>query len=320
MASINDAFGARLQLDIDDFLSGVTTAKQALAELRREFRNEVAGLDNWRKSIDGVTARINMLNASIEIEQKYQEKLEEQIEDLANSEEDHSESLKKKQKDLENSRAEVERYNKEIRNLDKTLEGLRAEEAKNNTALSKLSRTINEQENELAELIFSYHNAILTFGKSSDEARDFERRIKSLNDELRENRNVMNEVTGVDPTKGFSFGTLFSGTMLGNVAGNGVLRRSNVRSRACFNVMKSKSKHSVRSQMSKKSFRRLFFIPSVTIASNFSAMTVYRGYTLIRGFSASSRTGYSVNSAAGKTESPKPISNCKVTLAWSIRA
>ena len=220
MASINDAFGARLQLDIDDFLSGATTAKQALAELRREFRNEVAGLDNWRNSIDGVTARIDMLNASIEVERKYQEKLEKQIEDLANSEKDHSESLKKKQKELENSRAEVERYNREIRNLDKTLEGLRAEEAKNNTALAKLSRTINEQENELAELIFSYRNAILTFGKSSDEARDFERRIKSLNDELRENRNVMNEITGADPTKGFSFGTLFSGTMLGNVAGN----------------------------------------------------------------------------------------------------
>lgn len=220
MASINDAFGARLQLDIDDFLSGATTAKQALAELRREFRNEVAGLDNWRNSIDGVTARIDMLNASIKIEQQFQANLEKQIADLSKNEKEHAESLKKKQKELENSRAEVDRYNREIRNLDKTLGTLRAEEAKNNTALSKLSRTINEQENELAELIFSYHNAILTFGKSSDEARDFERRIKSLNDELRENRNVMNEVTGVDPTKGFSFGTLFSGTMLGNVAGN----------------------------------------------------------------------------------------------------
>lgn len=220
MASINDAFGARLQLDIDDFLSGATTAKQALAELRREFRNEVAGLDNWRNSIDGVTARINMLNASIKVEQTYQSNLEKEIADLSKKEEEHSESLKKKQKELENSRAEVDRYNKEIRNLDKTLEGLRAEEAKNNTALARLNRTINEQENELAELIFSYRNAILTFGKSSDEARDFERRIKSLNDELRENRNVMNEVSGVDPTKGFSFGALFSGTMLGNVAGN----------------------------------------------------------------------------------------------------
>jgi len=75
--------------------------------------------------------------------------------------------------------------------------------------------------------------------------------------------------------------------------GSSVPRWANVAAKARLKSTPSKSKFSQSSHTSKKSFIRLLVAPSETIASNFSATTVSRGYKRKRGGGNDSNAGYS---------------------------
>lgn len=65
---------------------------------------------------------------------------------------------------------------------------------------------------------------------------------------------------------------------------------------------------------------RLFSVLRYTIAWNFSATTVSRGYPESAGAGKSSNAGYVMSCASGVMTSPKPTSSCIVTRALPNRA
>ena len=61
------------------------------------------------------------------------------------------------------------------------------------TELDRLTETISQQENELRDLQREYSDAVLTYGRSSTEARTLSDRIDELSDELETNHNRMRD-------------------------------------------------------------------------------------------------------------------------------
>lgn len=213
-----NSFGARLTLDITDFTRAASEVRRTINEITRRFRNANAGIDDWRHSIDGVSNKIEELNGFIQVEQVYIDRLNQAIGKNKGETDEQRAALERDTKELENATAKVRRYQTELSNWEKTLSKLQAEEARSNTRLARLTNTIENQEIELAELVFQYRDAILTFGRFSSEARELEDRIEALNNDLNENRSILNSVTGIDPTKHLSFTDVFGANFLGNLA------------------------------------------------------------------------------------------------------
>jgi phage-related minor tail protein len=62
------------------------------------------------------------------------------------------------------------------------------------TALEELTDTMSEQEAEVERLKDEYKNAVLMYGKNSDEAKKLARQIDTLSGDLKENKDKMHEL------------------------------------------------------------------------------------------------------------------------------
>lgn len=107
--------------------------------------------------------------------------------------------------------------------LDKNITAM----AQNTDATGKLTAEIDKQEQELQELQRAYSNAVLEEGKNSEQARNLQDRIRSLNGELETNRTRLKDAGDAMETtqdKGGKLSDFFSGTMevaVGNLVSNG---------------------------------------------------------------------------------------------------
>jgi len=76
----------------------------------------------------------------------------------------------------------------------KTYQGQLEATSKKASALDELTETMNEQERAVADLKDEYKNAVLMYGKNSDEAKALASQIESLSGELKDNKTKMSEL------------------------------------------------------------------------------------------------------------------------------
>lgn len=58
----------KFKIDLTDFKAGVQDARRNLQLARSEFKATAAGTDDWRRSTEGLTAKIKETNAVIDAE------------------------------------------------------------------------------------------------------------------------------------------------------------------------------------------------------------------------------------------------------------
>ena len=196
MADGMDTIGARLTLDVNDFMAGELKARETIKKINADFREAVAGMDNWRNSIEGVEAKISQLNRLIEAHNRTLENQRARYEKLSKNASEHKNTLDKLDAGMQSQRTIIKNLTKDLSRYETIKQNLIDEENYQNSALGQLNRTIKQQEIELANLIIQYKNSVLNTSKYSDESRQLESRISQLNDELRENRAVLAQVNG----------------------------------------------------------------------------------------------------------------------------
>ena len=76
----------------------------------------------------------------------------------------------------------------------RTYQGQLEETGKKASALEELTETMSDQEAELVRLKDEYKNAVLMYGKNSDEAKKLANEIDSLSGELKDNKTKMSEL------------------------------------------------------------------------------------------------------------------------------
>lgn len=65
-----DNLGAKFTLDITNLKAGLSAANKLIRQTESEFIEAAAGVGDWSKSTDGLTARLNTLNKEVEIQKQ----------------------------------------------------------------------------------------------------------------------------------------------------------------------------------------------------------------------------------------------------------
>lgn len=129
-----DNLGARFSLDITNLKAGLADANKLIRQSESEFIEAAAGMNNWSKSADGLTMRVDSLNKEIDIQKAKMQSLiavrNETIEkmreegaaetDIAAVADRVNVQLQKEQKQLETLQGRADKATKELEYFNKS--------------------------------------------------------------------------------------------------------------------------------------------------------------------------------------------------------
>lgn len=223
----------KFKVDISDLKKNIQEAQRQIRLANAEFKASSAGLDNWAKSADGVSAKIAQVEKVLKAQKTILADYEKQLALIVKEYGENSKEADEMRIKIENQRAAVAKSEKALGDYQKQLAEIEAEQKasaeaaeKENTALSKLKKTIEEQEAALKDLKEKYSNIILEQGKDSDAAKELAKQIDDLSGDLKENKSSLSEVSEAADDVDNSFeetskgGISAFGVALGNLVAN----------------------------------------------------------------------------------------------------
>lgn len=197
-----DDFGLRIGVE------GEKEFKKALAEINQSFKvlgSEMklvsSQFDKNDSSVQALSARNTVLNKEIDAQRQKVETLRSALQNAAESFGENDRRTQNWQIQLNNAEAALNGMERELSQNEQAIEALNNQEEQTVDATERLTQEISRQEEELAGLKRAYSNAVLEYGKGSNEARELEGRIADLSGELEENRDTLREAS--DSTEDF---------------------------------------------------------------------------------------------------------------------
>lgn len=112
---------------------------------------------------------------------------------------------------INNAKADFNRFSGQLRQNEQELSELGSSAEDSRTALQRLTDEISSQQSKMDGLQTDYKNAVLTFGKTSKEARKLAGEIKDLSRDLSENESTLGDVEGAAGKLAGSLGSKFAG-------------------------------------------------------------------------------------------------------------
>ena len=182
-----NVIGMAMELDVTDITSGLSQVSKAITQSNTDFKKATAGMENWSKTSEGLTAKLDQLTTNLELQKKGASGLEAEIKRLQESEGDHSAEIERAKKKLDNYQIQIATTEKEIRKYTTALEDTQKKEQSSQSATSKLTDELKNQKSQLSDLEKEYKDAVLTYGKNSKEAQTLEKQIKKLSSEINDN-------------------------------------------------------------------------------------------------------------------------------------
>lgn len=189
----NNNIGLSFTADTVDLKTGIKDIKKELNQANKDFTQATAGMDNWSKSSDGLTAKLKQLDTKLSGQKKTVELYQAEIERVSQLEGDHSAQLEILKGKLQDAEIAVAKTEKEVRKYSTSLEDVQTKEKESSSSLGKLTDKIKEQEAELADLQDEYKDAVITYGKNSKEAKALKGDIEKLSGELDDNKKVVGD-------------------------------------------------------------------------------------------------------------------------------
>ena len=180
----NNEAEIRISANVDSLKQEIKDANSNLKDLRAELKLNEAQFQNTGDKTAYLENKHEILSQMLEESEKKQAALNEQLE-LAKQCED-TEQIDKLTNSLNYAQIQGE-------NLKAKLEDVNSQMEYNSSSTGQLSNTIEEQSAQLQELKNQYADAVLEYGKNSDEAKNLASEIKSLSGELSSNKDKMSE-------------------------------------------------------------------------------------------------------------------------------
>lgn len=117
-----ERLGASFSIDVSQLQAGLKTANKLIRESQAEFKKAAAGLDDWRTSEEGLTARNKMLTSQIEIQREKVKKLKEAYQnELANGLDETSDRAIFLRTQIKNEEAALIRNEEEVKKNTKAM-------------------------------------------------------------------------------------------------------------------------------------------------------------------------------------------------------
>ena len=124
----NNTTTTRFKVDISDLKKGIQDANREIKLANSEFKAASAGMDNWAKSADGVSAKITSLEKTLDAQTKVLSLYQDELEAVKKEYGENSKEAQEMQIKLNNQQAAVNKTAKELSDYKKTLSTLQAAE------------------------------------------------------------------------------------------------------------------------------------------------------------------------------------------------
>lgn len=162
----------KFKVDISDLKKGISDANKSIKLANAEFKNATAGLDDWSKSADGLTAKIKQQNSIVEAEKKKLELLKEQLDRLNTAQKEGQKTVDDLTDKYNTAVKEYGAASDEAKKYAKQLAEAQAAQEKNISAAEDLNLKILNQDTAVknaAAQVDKYETALanLTSGESN---------------------------------------------------------------------------------------------------------------------------------------------------------
>lgn len=122
MAENSNYIGLAMGLDVTDLKAGLTAANQQISLANAEFQSASAGMEDWRKSTEGVTAKVKQLETVLGAQKSKLAGLEAEYNKVKEAQGENSLAALDLKKQLLNQEAIVKKTEREYENYKQTLE------------------------------------------------------------------------------------------------------------------------------------------------------------------------------------------------------
>lgn len=190
----NEETTTSFRVDISQLKAQFQEAQRSIRLVNSEFKNATAGMDDWSKTSDGLSAKIKQMNGVLDGEKAKLQSLKDQYAQVSAEQGESSNAAQELAIKINNQEAVVKNTEKELQKYVDRLNDLTTESVNTRNELEKLEDTIADQENQLKQLEREYQNAVITFGENSAEARNLQQSYNELSKSLEENQNSIVEV------------------------------------------------------------------------------------------------------------------------------
>lgn len=209
MAS-NENYTAKFRIDISDLKKGIEEANRQIKLATAEFKNATAGMDDWSKSADGLSAKIKQQESIIESEKKKLDLLKEQLARVNAAQEDGQKIIDDLTKKHEEAVRTYGEGSEEAKKYAKQLDEAQKAQERNAKAAEDLALKILNQDTNVK-------NAEAQLGKFEDALQELQKQEEQTADATEDMADTVQEV---DDTAGDTKGIDAFAVALGNLATN----------------------------------------------------------------------------------------------------
>lgn len=220
---------AKIELNIDDLQANLEKMKRSITRANAVFKQETAGMSNWTKDADGLSAKLKNLDTVLKEQQRILQNYRDQLAYYTDKQKEaegyvkkHTEALKKMEKDGIDPNSDA--YKKQQRAIEEAVAAQRRAEDQCDALRTKIDKqkasietteasiekwtqaqedyikesnsldnVVKNQEKALRDLKKEYVNVATSEGSTSDAAKTLETQIFDLSGELLQNKKRLEE-------------------------------------------------------------------------------------------------------------------------------
>ncbi len=182
----SNTFGGTIKLEGEKaYRQAISQINSDLKVLASEMGKVTSEFSKNDKSTSSLSSQSKILNEQIE-------KQKDKIKVLKDALEQSSEKYGENDKRTNNWKTSLNKAEAELSKMQSSLSKVNSEITKSQTPLDRLNAELSEQGNKLKSLQTQYKNVVLEQGKNSSEAKSLALKIKSLNKDIKENKDNLN--------------------------------------------------------------------------------------------------------------------------------
>ena len=151
MADNNNVIGLTIGLDTSSLKAGLADAGRRIKEAGAEFKAATAGMDDWRKSSEGLNAKLKQLNSNLSVQQATLDLMEKEYEKAGYAQDDMSKAAVDLRTKIANQKATIAQTQKTLDKFAKELEDLSSAEEEVDKASGDTNNVLKEQKGATKE-------------------------------------------------------------------------------------------------------------------------------------------------------------------------
>ena len=188
----------KFKADISQLKSQMQAAERQIKLVNSEFKAATAGMDDWTKSADGLTAKTKQLTSVLDSQNKKLALMEEELEKTVKVYGENSAAadrvrikINEQKAAIAKTESQLKTYSDKLSNLSDSMDDAADGSKDFVSATDKLKSSISEQESKL-ESLKKHYSDLVTEGKGlSSEAKETATQISKLSGELQENKSKL---------------------------------------------------------------------------------------------------------------------------------